>query len=130
VPERMIPQDLRATLYFLRKDDLYGRVKPYSLEYTRDDINQSNLKTDKVKDLLVKDLRGVEHEFTFEKNGFAVLEMDSAMSYENFDDPVKVENVYCQELGKCLLKYMQATSVQIFDTTVRPLALIPLAAWH
>jgi hypothetical protein len=111
-------RDLKATAYFLARDDLYRTVKPYYLEYLSDIVPRSNLKTHKIDDLLIRDLRGREHEFTFEENGFTILEMHSSMSYEDFDDKDKVENIYCEELGATLLEYTGATSVQIFDTTV------------
>lgn len=111
-------RDLLATLYFLRRDELYRKVKPYNLEFPSDDLPISNLKTHKVDRLPVKDLRGIEHAFTFDRNGFAVLNLKSAMTYEDFDDPEKVENTYCQELGVCLLQYMHATAVQVFDAQV------------
>ncbi len=111
-------QDIHATMYFLRRDDIYRKVKSYNLEYASEDIPISNLKTHKVENLFIKDLRGIEHEFTFNENGFAVLDLQSSMSYEDFNDPDKIERIYCRELGSCLLRYMQATWVQVFDAQV------------
>jgi hypothetical protein len=112
------PKDLHATMYFLRRDKIYGTVKSYNLEFTSEELPISNLKTHKVEDLLIKDLRGIEHEFTFDTSGFAVLDLQSTMTYEDFNDPDKIENIYCQELGACLLRYMRATCVQVFDAQV------------
>lgn len=52
------------------------------------------------------------------------------MSYEDFHDQGQVEQVYCKELGRCLLDYMGATSVQIFDAVVWELELSPIEGLH
>ena len=115
-------KDIRATLYYLRRDDLWETVKPYSLEFETDEIPRSNFKTQKVEDVPIEDVRGKEHKFSFSKTGWAVLEMKSAMTYEDFQDSNKIDNIYCHELSLLILEYMKpmkASSVQIFDTTVR-----------
>jgi len=115
-------KDIRATLYYLRRDDLWETVKPYSLEFETDEIPRSNFKTQKVEDVPIEDVRGKEHKFSFSKTGWAVLEMKSAMTYEDFQDSNKIDNIYCHELSLLILEYMKpmiASSVKIFDTTVR-----------
>jgi hypothetical protein len=115
-------KDILATLYYLRRDNLWQYVKPYSLEFETDEIPRSNFKTQKVEDIPIEDVRGKEDKFSFSKKGWAVLEMESAMTYEDFQDSDKIDNIYCHELSLLILEYMKpmmASSVQIFDTAVR-----------
>lgn len=107
----------------MKQVELYDKVKPYSVdnEIKRwiGHVPRSNYQNSAVEDVLVKDLRGREAQFTFEKNGFAIIELDSAMTYEDFDDPVKFSGIYLQEVAACLLQYFDATSVHIFNTVRR-----------
>ena len=114
------PKDVSATIYFLQRDEAWQKVKSYNLEFESEVVASSNIKTQKVDDISVKDLRGIEHGFTFHRNGFAIIEVESTMTYEDFNDLDKIERIYCQEVGQCLLQYMQAASVQIFDVQVTP----------
>lgn len=110
--------DVCAETFFLAKDDLYQTEKLYRLQEPSDVLSRTNVKPDKINDLLIRDMRGKEHEYTFDKQGFTVLEMESALSYEEFNDPQRVEDVYLEEVGTCLLKYLKGSSIQFFDRVV------------
>ena len=110
--------DVRADAFFLSRDELYQTEKLYRLQEPSNFLPRTNVKTDKINGLLIQDMRGKEHEYTFDEQGFAVLEMESGLPYEEFSDPQKVENVYLEELGACLLKYMKGSSIQFFDRVV------------
>lgn len=114
------PRDVSATIYFLQRNQAWKYIKSYNLEFESEIVASSNIKTQKVEGISVKDLRGIEHLFTFHRNGFAILEAESTMVYEDFSDLDKIERIYCQEVGQCLLQYMRAVSVQIFDVQVTP----------
>ncbi|KAK3171743.1 hypothetical protein OEA41_003827 [Lepraria neglecta] len=47
--------------------------------------------------IMIKDIRGLEKSFDFNKNGF-VVKLDSKMSYEDFNDSKMIRNVYCKEI--------------------------------
>ena len=111
-------EDVRATLRFLKREELYKTVKSYNLEFRSDEIPISNIISDQVTNLLVKDVREHEDEFTFSTNGFAVLELKSTLSYADFKDNSKVEHVYCQEVASALIEYTGASAVQVFDVQV------------
>ena len=110
--------DVFATIFFLQRNEVWQTTKSYNLAFESDTVPPSNIKTETLNNVLVRDLRGIEHNFTFERNGFAVLEVESAMTYKDFDDIDSIKEVYCREMGQCLLDYMQAVSVQIFDVQV------------
>lgn len=111
-------QDVQAQIYFLKRDQMYEVEKSYSLEFDTMLFAPSNIKTHVVSDLPIKDIRGMEDEFSFEKNGFAVLELNSKMTYEDFDDIDKIKKVYSPEVAAALLHYMGASGVQVFDAQV------------
>jgi len=45
------------------------------------------------------DIRAYDSEYSFDKNGIAVVEYNGKMKYENWFDDRKVEDIYCQDLG-------------------------------
>ncbi|KAI3319612.1 hypothetical protein HD806DRAFT_525285 [Xylariaceae sp. AK1471] len=112
-----------AGFKFLERRQLYESQKPYSIDYRiatwESNIPRSNYKSVHVGGIPVQDIRGREGEFSFNANGFAVLEMDTKMQYEDFEDPQKVDSIYCHEIAACLFNYFQdAAAVQIYDSEV------------
>jgi hypothetical protein len=104
-------------LSFLAKDPLYRATKPYGLTYASARVPRSNVLRES-HEVAIHDLRQKESELTFEKNGIAVLDAQSTMSYEDFEDRDKVVNCFCTEVAAILLDYMAAEHVEIFDYNV------------
>jgi len=96
--------------------------KPYTVHYTvsgwAGNVPRTNLTDPKAEVVRIEDIRGQEAHFSFQENGFAVLEMDSTLPYEEFENRAKVEKVYCQELASILLRYFDAQAVQFSDIEV------------
>jgi len=113
-----VKRDLKATLYLFRRDELFMTLKPYSLFIDTKDELRSNLESYKVPGLLIMDIRAHDGEYTFNKNGIAVVEYNSKMEYENWFDQKKIEDIYCQDLGQTLIKQLGCSAVQIFETLV------------
>ena len=113
---------ISTSITFLNRSEVFQKEKPYSIDSEikdwTGDVARSNFSRDVVDNITVDDLRGKEHLFSFEKHGFAVVEMHSLMRYEDYEDPAKINDTYCQELGSCLLSYLDAASVHIFDVNV------------
>lgn len=112
-----------AGFKFLERLPLYETQKPYSIDYRiatwESEIPRSNYKSVHVDNIPVEDIRGRESEFTFSNSGFAVLQTDTAMEYEDFSDPQKVDRIYCHEIAASVLQYFQdAAAVQIYDVEV------------
>ena len=118
----MTNRRITTSISFLSRSEIYRKEKPYSIdseiENWTGDVARSNFSRHTVNNIPVNDLRGKEHLFSFEKHGFAVVEMHSAMKYEDYEDPAMVDDVYCQEIGSCVLKYLDAAAVHIFDVNV------------
>lgn len=108
-----------ATVYYFRRHPLYEQVKPYLIDYeVENGFPRTNI-IPEPHEVFIQNLRGAESSFSFDENGFAVLEMQSAMEYEDFDDKAKIKDVYLGEISSCLLRYFNARAVHIFDFAVR-----------
>lgn len=120
-PSKMDNESLYVPMSFISPISLYDTVKPYSIstdvESWIGSIRRSNFQKN-VRNVMVQDLRGREGDFNFEENGFAVIDLETSMSYEDFADPVKLADIYVQEVGACLLDYFGATSLQAFSVIV------------
>lgn len=105
-----------ASLYFMRKDDLHQREKPYAFRnYIEEGIPQSNFELTKHDSIVVEDLRGRLDAFNFEDNGFAVLKLsrETMIPYEDYYHPTKV-SAYFRQLETLLQHHLGASSVEVF----------------
>ncbi|KAF2010916.1 hypothetical protein BU24DRAFT_427105 [Aaosphaeria arxii CBS 175.79] len=116
---RTTTHQAKASIDFLAKDPFYDRVKPYSIHRSLPTTLPHDNLVREVHDVPLHDLRKEAHSLSFEENGIAVLEMASAMTYDDFEDRHKVEQTYCKEVADALLMYTNAASVQIFDCSIR-----------
>ena len=116
-----------AKLSFLSRDPRYNVEKPYLLSYESHNVPQHNFVREAVDDVRIHDIRGQEHQLTFERNGIAVLEMETQMQFDDFSDSLKITQCYCGEIAQALYQYMRPKSVQIFDFNVRPM---PFSRMH
>ena len=113
---------LTASLRFLERSSLYEKEKPYTIDYRiptwEADIERTNFRADP-HEVVITDIRGKEDQFTFDANGFAVIETESEMSYEDFQDRKKIETVFCEEIASSLLQYFNdAAAIRVFDVEV------------
>lgn len=117
----MSTESLYVPMSFISPIELYDKVKPYTIstdvENWTGSVRRSNFQKD-VCNVKIENLRGREGEFSFEENGFAVIDLKSSMSYEDFADPTKLADTYVQEVGSCLLDYFGATALQAFSVIV------------
>ncbi|KAL9046731.1 MAG: hypothetical protein Q9214_000507 [Letrouitia sp. 1 TL-2023] len=116
-------RDLETNVFFLSKHNAYQNEKPYSLTSTARHLTTADLPATNVvqayERIAVKDLRGIETDFTFQKSGFAVINMSSAMSYDDFDNPDSITRIYQAEVGNMLLHFLEAAEVHVFNYRVR-----------
>lgn len=122
-PAEMSTESLYVPMSFISPTELYDTVKPYTIstdvENWAGSVRRSNFQKN-VCNVMIHNLRGREADFSFEENGFAVIDLKSSMSYEDFADPTKLADVYVQEVGSCLLDYFGATALQAFSVIVFP----------
>lgn len=123
--------DALGSMKFLKALRDYKTHKPYTIDFRIQDweskIPRSNYKSQQVDEICIKDIRGKEDHFTFDTNGFAVIELESSMLYEGFEDSENLDTVYCEEIASCLLRYFRgAAAVQIYDVEVCAECIHPL----
>src|SRR5690554_2387943 len=68
-------------------------------------------------DVVIRDARGVAGELELERNGFVLVERESAV--KNFYDPEEVERVYVPEVVSLVKELTGADHVITFGTMVR-----------
>ncbi|PVH83071.1 hypothetical protein DL98DRAFT_558939 [Cadophora sp. DSE1049] len=109
---------VQTSLYFLARDELFKTEKPYSLRFPPDgDLPQSNIRREKFE-VSINDIRKGESP-TLERNGFQVMNMQSAMCYEDFADEKMIKDVYLPELQNALMKELDGRHVHVMDFAVR-----------
>ena len=67
----------------------------------------------KIEPITISDIRGFEHEYTLDINGFAILEFNSQLYYDGFHDSEKVK-IYFNELEDLLRSHLGAFEVKVF----------------
>lgn len=114
------PNDLAVNgkIYFLSRIPAYDNVKPYTLRYTPEDgFPQTNVERE-LHTLTFQDMRKNFY-IPYDKCGFKVANLQSRMSYDDFDDPDKVESLHQQEVADCVKDSLKASSVEILDYVIR-----------
>lgn len=113
-------KDLTTSFHFLCRNDLWKREKPYSLKFIpKADFPKNNGQRAQKDGILVEDIRGRESNFSFEKNGFAIMRIDdSRMTYSDFDNPDIINAIYLKQIAHGLQELLGAERVQIFDCLV------------
>lgn len=67
----------------------------------------------------IHDIRGREKDFEYERDGFAIMNFETSLPYESFEDEEKVKQVYLKEVADALCEYLGAHKVQVFEHTIR-----------
>ncbi|OJD30644.1 methyltransferase [Diplodia corticola] len=105
--------------HFLQRDALYAKEKPYSLRYTPPEgFPRANIKLER-HNLTVRDVRPVKDELLFERDGCQIIDFNSRMKYDDWDDDANIKAVYLLEVADRLRSALGACHVQIFEHTVR-----------
>ena len=102
-----------AELNFYNADSLNGD-KPHNYMYEHDPPRNY---ADVTHVVPIHDIRGQEHEFTLDKNGFQLVK--STTAEKEFKDDEKIKGGYYREVEELLKKVTGAHKVVIFDHTIR-----------
>lgn len=114
-------ENVQASIYFLAHKELYRTEQPYSLRYTGEErIPSTNIELDR-HDISIRDIRGREHEFSLEANGFMISRFNSRMRYQDFNDRDQIISIYLHEVASHLKSLLGARHVQVFEHLVGPL---------
>lgn len=110
---------LQTSMNFLSREDLYQREKPYlCLFETPEGFPKSNIRLSKCTDLKIEDVRGCDSTVSLQTHGFAIMPLKSKLSYDDFDDAVKIKTQYLPEVAELLRRLTEASRVQIFEHLV------------
>ena len=110
---------IESFMYYLERTSLYDAEKPYTMRYQPDEgIPQSNFK--KIKHpMIAKSMRQPDAgPFYLNDCGFQLVELKSHLSYEEFWDKRRVQEVYIQEVKDTLKKELGAKYVHVLDYAV------------
>jgi hypothetical protein len=67
----------------------------------------------------IEDARPIIDEFTLDRQGFEIMNLESKMTYEDFQDDAKIVQVYLSEVADALRDLFGASYVQIFEYIMR-----------
>ncbi|KAL6691220.1 hypothetical protein J3F84DRAFT_397749 [Trichoderma pleuroticola] len=110
-------RDVKSNLGFLKRDDLYNAVKPYSCRFApTDGLPRHNLIIE-TRDVVIHDARPLNP--SIQENGFTLASFPTDMSYEDFTNHDKISKIYAPELEDHLKQLLQARHVKVFDYAVR-----------
>jgi len=109
---------IRTKAHFLAKDDLYKTEKPYSLRFPPPaGFPRQSTKLEE-HDIIVRDARSTGT-LNFTVEGCTVLDIQTSMSYEDYNNEDRICKIYLNEVATRLRKFFDASKVQIFEHRVR-----------
>ncbi|KAM0803107.1 hypothetical protein BDR22DRAFT_802241 [Usnea florida] len=110
-----------AKLWYLKPLDLYQAEKPYHINLPSQALGshaQSNEVSHEYPGIRIKSLRGLENEFTLDRNGFQIFQ-DVDCGNDYFDDPDAVRRDYYPTIERLLKEKLGAQSAIAFTHDVR-----------
>ena len=109
---------VETSMHFLTRDIMYEKEKPFQLKYAAEvGIPKTNFRLEKQDPITISNIRGREQQFSFQRNGFAVLKLDEVISYEDFSNPEGIRR-YLKAVSENLKVLLGANKVQPFQYVV------------
>lgn len=116
------PQEEEANLLYLEWQDLYNREKPFQIfalvpEYALPNRSTTNLVFKEGNTEIIHDTRGMESQFTLDKQGFAFCRHTTQI--KEFEQGEDVENIYLPEMEALIKREVEGVDqVYFFDWRV------------
>lgn len=112
-----------ATVFYIQPTPQYDAEKPYFMNVPVDPAWGPNIKQTNVsytrKRISITDVRGHENEFTLDKSGFQLGNLQTSLPYEAFADTEAIITSYYEEVKAFLLNHTEAVEVLPWDFQVR-----------
>ena len=109
---------VQSSMHFFVRDKLYDNEKPFQLKFTPEDgVPMSNYRLEKRDGIKITSMRGHENQFSFEKNGFAVVKMDRETPYTEFNNAEGIQK-YLRTVVQSVQALLGADKVQVFSYAV------------
>lgn len=100
-------------------DSVPTQEKAYHIMYGDDEkLPRTNIKREWIETTM-QNVRGSETALSYHTNGIAICELESAMSYKDFDQEQRVRDVYFSELENHLKHLLNANLVKFFRYGIR-----------
>lgn len=121
--EAQSPLDEKASLQYLKWQELYETEKPYQLfsTVTKQELpvrGATNLEWTKGDAEIIHDVRDILSQFTLDKNGFAFREAPT--SFRAFESTEQIEKIYLPEIEDILrLEVEGVDQIHFFDWRIR-----------
>jgi hypothetical protein len=114
-----------AQLGFIRPLDVYAKEKPYWLFIGRPEhmpnLDLTNVKTDAVTGIPLRDVRGHEAEYSLDKHGFQYIKHHQ--TFDAFDDEQRIIDEYLPQVERTIRDSIPyAEKIFVYDWRVRKLA--------
>lgn len=112
--------DIVASLVHLRRDEIHKDVKPYRLQYDPEEsLPRTNCANETRQGVLIRDVRNRLGDFSFDGNGFDILEIDSCLEPDDFYVYSRVQQVFYPEVEALLSAYFTgAQKVMVMEHQV------------
>ena len=111
---------IATEIYHLKELPTYAAEKPYTMRYVPDgEVAVTNVQREKHL-IKVKDMRDniANNLLHLNRNGFTMSPVTTKMSYEDYDDPDKIINVYVPALEDILLTYFPGSTIDFVSYLV------------
>jgi hypothetical protein len=113
---------LETGLYFLAKDSKYESEKPYTVRFDTEGkfpyTNISNVKHQVELTNLRPILSASPRKFSFQRNGFEVLEIPDRMTFEDFNDDETIRTVHLPYLLKMIQTKLKTGKIHVLEYRV------------
>jgi hypothetical protein len=119
-PERECLPAVASNLQFFRPLELHVTAKPSVNEYSvssAKDARQTNV-VHETREVLIRDIRGVENSFSLECDGFEVLKHRTRLSQVEFASKTAVTDIYIKETEALLKERFRALRVLVIGCVV------------
>lgn len=116
-------------VYFTRREERHKLERPYAFKFQPADGFPTTNVCDDFFEINAEDIRGREQDFTLEKQGFCVHQIENPLSYEDHFIPERLQT-YFRQMETTLKHKLQASKVQVFRHTVRLTAVGNLRFYH
>lgn len=120
--KHVMNQAIITSLYYLAPLPRYRTEKPFYVNFPiRDvtDVPQHNILHDHYEGVEVHDVRGREHEFNIDIQGFQLVRQPTSMTNDDFEIDHVVRTKYYPEIVELLTRTLHATRVVPFERTHR-----------
>lgn len=105
---------VESWMYFLKKDPKYDVERIYELRRQKPtaEVPRTNMLLEKVEGVQIHDVRG--QECSFSTTGFFLLDMDTKLAAEDFNERNKVVGTFLPQLADAIKAKLNASRVLLF----------------